>query len=133
MDEMPYWIQRADFSTAEYEAVDVERAIELLTVHDWADELRLVEAPQSQGREVCQPGIGFVAAPGHILHICPARDGTALVHYHFSEERKMLWFVFTSRPAVRSGTAASFTQLSEFVRRFYAGDHRWLFARTSAP
>ena len=69
MERMPYWIQRADFSSAENEAVDVERAIELVSVPDWSNELRLFDALEAAGREVCPPGIGFVASPGRILHI----------------------------------------------------------------
>jgi hypothetical protein len=129
---MPYWIQRADFSSADKEAVDVERAIELLSGHDWSEELRLFDVLQSEGRDVCPPGIGFIASPGRILHVCPARDGTAAVHYHFPEEQKMLRFIPTSRAVLRSERAVPLWQLPEFVRRFYAGDHLWLCERTSA-
>ena len=132
MDRMPYWIQRADFSSADNEAVDVKRAIELISVHDWAEELRLFDSLQSEGREVSPPGIGFVASPGHVLHICPARNGTALVHYHFAEEPKRLRLIPTSRSVVRSQSAVPLWQIPEFIRRFYAGDHRWLCERTSA-
>lgn len=131
MNRMPYWIQRADFSSTENEAVDVERAIELVSVHDWSDELRLFESLEAAGREVCPPGIGFVASPGRILHVCPNRDGTALVHYHFLEEHRTLGFVPTSRSVVRSESAVSSWQIPEFIRRFYAEDHAWLCGRTS--
>jgi hypothetical protein len=132
MERMPYWIQRADFSSADGEAVDVKQAIEVASAHDWSDELRLLDTLEAAGRESCPPGIGFVASSGRILHICPGRDGTALVHYHFSEEHKTLGIIPASRSVVRSERAVSFWQMPEFIRRFYADDHTWLCQRTSA-
>jgi hypothetical protein len=84
---MQCWLQRGDYTATEYGATDVATAIRLLNSHDWLAELAFESERNAAGMETCPPGIGFVADASRILHICPARDGTALVHYHFEESR----------------------------------------------
>jgi hypothetical protein len=78
--KVPYWIQQADLSATDYDPVDVEAALQIVRSHDWSGELTLQKEREAAGQETCPPGIGFVCG-GRILHICPASDGTALVHY----------------------------------------------------
>jgi hypothetical protein len=133
MRTIPYWIQRADFVATEYGGVDFVRAFEILKTHDWQQERRLLkEREEAAGLEMCPPGVGFTAAPGRILHICPGEIGAALVHYHFPEPRRRLGFIRSTAPTVRSNPAVPVSDLAEFLRRFYDDDHVWLVERTTA-
>ena len=130
MRTIPCWIQRADFTATEYEAVDSVRAVELLSAHDWPSEWRLLREREAAGLETCPPGVGFTAAPGRILHVCPSDDGRALVHYQFTESERWLGFIPSSAVIVRTNSAVEIPRLPEFVRRFYADDHAWLMDMT---
>ncbi len=132
MRAIPYWIQRADFAATEHEAIDSVRAVELLSAHDWPGEWRLLREREAAGLETCPPGVGFTAASGRILHLCPGDDGRALVHYHFAETRRRLGFISSSAAVVRTNSTVVMAQLPEFVRRFYDDDHAWLIERTAA-
>lgn len=77
-----YWIQRADYSSADHASVRDDEAVEAYRRHDWESEFALERELNASGAESCPPGIGFVAAPGELLHVCPNAE-TALVHYHF--------------------------------------------------
>jgi hypothetical protein len=81
--------------------------------------------------DCCPPGIGFVGDSGHILHICPNREGAALVHYQFTEPYRIFGLFATTRAVVRSNMAVSSSEIGEFIRRFYAADHEWLCERTA--
>lgn len=85
--EIRYWIQQADYTSTEYDPVDVGTAIRILRSHDWPAALEFEREREAAGLETCPPGIGFVADQNRILHICPGRGGTALVHYHTDEPR----------------------------------------------
>lgn len=132
MRRIPHWIQRADFTTTEHSAIDSARAVEVLSAHDWAGEWRLLGDREAAGLETCPPGIGFTAAPGRILHVCPGDDGRALVHYHFAEPSRWLGFIPSTAAVVRTNPSVEVSQLPEFVRRFYEDDHAWLVNRTPA-
>lgn len=82
MTSLPYWIQRADFSATDHEPVDEATALRALETHPWQDELNLQSALENERREYCPPGIGLRDPDGRLLHVCPAADGRALVHYH---------------------------------------------------
>jgi hypothetical protein len=132
MRTIPYWIQRADFTATEHDAVDSARAVQIVKTHDWQGEWRLLAARETAGQETCSPGVGFMAASGRILHICPSPDGPALVHYHFSEPKRRLGFIPGSATEVRSNPTVGLLELAEFVERFYEDDHAWLVERTTA-
>ena len=132
MRMIPYWIQRADFVATEHGGVDCVRAFEIFKTHNWQEEQRLLKEREAAGQETCPPGVGFTAAPGHILHICPGENGSALVHYHFLEPRRRLGFIRSTAPTVRSNPAVPFSDIAEFLRRFYDDDHVWLVERTTA-
>jgi hypothetical protein len=110
---LPCWIQRADFSATDHEPVDADTAVHVVQSHDWRAEWQLEQDRRSSGLECCPAGIGFVGGR-RILHICPAADGTALVHYHPHGE-----------PVVTNHRVTS-TDIAECIRRFYADDHLWL-------
>lgn len=87
MEEIPYWIQRSDFSSTDFPAVDAESAIGILQSHDWQAELEFERARNESGLESCPPGIGLVAGDGRVLHLCPWANGSALVQYTSNEPR----------------------------------------------
>ncbi len=79
-DKVAYWIQRADFTSREFEPVSLAEALAALHEHDWQAELgyeRSLEASGKTAEERCAPGIGFVSGAGQALHICPKPDGMA--------------------------------------------------------
>ena len=82
MTTLAYWIQRADFTTTDYDPVDVAGALRALDAHPWHDELKFQTELENAGGEYCPPGIGFVDPDGPFLHVCPAADGRYLVHFH---------------------------------------------------
>jgi hypothetical protein len=108
---IPYWIQRADCSATDYEPIPVADAIRAFEGHDWRSELDLFSEMETTGADCCPPGIGFVASDGTILHICPGSDGRAMVHYHFSETRKLVGLIPRSRSIVETSQDISFDRL----------------------
>jgi hypothetical protein len=83
-EKVAYWIQRADFTSREFEPVSLAEALAVLHGHDWQAELgyeRSLEASGKAAEERCAPGIGFVADAGHVLHICPKPDGMAECYF----------------------------------------------------
>src|SRR5687767_7276614 len=102
MTLMSYWIQRADFSSADFEPVDFNSALRAFTTHDWSAELDFLSELEASANESCPPGIGFVAPTGAILHVCPGRDGRALVHYHARTTRKVFGLIPISRSEVHT-------------------------------
>jgi hypothetical protein len=60
MKSLAYWIQRADFSATNHDAVDVATALRVVDAHPWHEELKLQSELETQGREYCPPGIGFM-------------------------------------------------------------------------
>ena len=116
MREMNAWLQRHDLSSEEFEITDAVAAKELLRRFDWASE-RELEAHSKD--DTCPAGLGLVAAEGHVLHICPGRDGHSLVHYHFPKKPNLL--------GLRSHGLLTWTEvLSEEAERmidhFFSGD-----------
>ena len=132
MRTISYWIQRADFTATEHVPIESVRAVELVRTHDWSSEWRLFREREAAGLETCPPGVGFIAAPGVILHVCPADNGHALVHYHFTERRRWLGLISHNEEVVRTNSAVESSQIPEFVRRFYEDDHAWLVNGTAA-
>ena len=110
---LPYWIQRADLSATDHEPVDAETAVHLVHSYNWAAEWQLEQDRQASGLECCPAGIGFVADE-RILHICPADDGTALVHYHPDGQ------------SVLTNTRVLTADIAACIRGFYADHHLWL-------
>lgn len=131
MKSLPYWIQRADFCTTEHEPIDCQEAIRLLARYDWAEELAFQEALASKGIETCDPGIGFVAKEGNILHICPVSSNHAYFHYHFIAQRKLLKIFSTHRFVVRVSREIPWTDIPEVIARYFADDHAWLLLNTT--
>ena len=122
MKLIPYWIQRADLSTAEFDPVDVKAAILAYESHPWHRELALEHDREIQDKETCPAGIGFVAAPGHILHICPGHD-TALIHYHFDRVRRILGLFSVRKAEVLTAPAFPSANIPELIERFFQDDH----------
>jgi hypothetical protein len=80
-EKVSYWIQRADFTSTDLGPVSLAEALVILHEHDWKAELGYETALETDAKENCPPGIGFVTKNQHQLHICPRRDGTADCYY----------------------------------------------------
>jgi hypothetical protein len=115
-----YWIQRADFSSSEHGPVPIDEAVRAYQEHDWSAETRFEHQLQAAGTEHCSPGIGFVAAPGHSLHVCPSADD-ALVHYHFDESRKFLGLLPFTRARLLSAFSVPLSEVPDLIRLFASG------------
>lgn len=127
-----YWIQRADFTSDEFDAVDETEARRALTGHGWAAELDLMDTREARDEETCPPGIGFIADDGRILHICPERDGRAMYHYHFKAPWRLLWLIPMSGEGLRTRMDMPFSETPELITRFFANDHDWLIRHAKA-
>src|SRR6266850_2964542 len=132
MRSLPYWIQRADFSSAEFEPVDVTGALRAFTMHDWRAELALLSELEAKGSESCPPGIGFVTPNGAILHVCPSSDGRALVHYHAETISKVLGFIPIPRSAIHTKQGVERSNVLEMIHSFFAERHDWLLDKLAA-
>jgi hypothetical protein len=131
MVKIPYWIQRADFTTVEHEAVDEHQAHEILCDFDWASERALRDGLKNENQERCDPGIGFVAADGRILHISSDGRGRAYFHYHFRQWSRLLGLIPFKRRTTRSNMKLAEEDLDEVVMMFFHSDHEWLMGKTS--
>jgi hypothetical protein len=111
--KLPYWIQRADFSSAEFPPVGFRRGLAVLRGHDWAAESRYEQERAEAEEETCPPGIGFVYAEGSVLHICPSGFGGAQCF-------------FLGKDGMLDVPYADQAQQGLLLRLFYGGQHRRL-------
>ena len=133
MNLIPYWTQRADFSSTEYAPVDVDAAVRAFESHDWQDEWRLYDELEDTGAECCLPGIGFVRQDGDILHICPDKNSNAMVHYHFAAPRKLLGFIPWGSLSGETRFGVARSAVVELIRFFFEGRHDRMIERLGPP
>jgi hypothetical protein len=132
MTLLPYWIQRADFSSADFEPVDIHGAVRAFATHDWGAELDFLSELDTKGCPSCPPGIGFVTATGAILHVCPSSEGCALVPYHAETKSKVFGFIPISRFAVHTREGVQQSEVAEVIHAFFEGWHEWLLRKLAA-
>jgi hypothetical protein len=130
MKSLPYWIQRADFSVTDHGPADVAAAIQAFDAHPWPVELHLESELQTEGRDYCPPGIGFVDPDGPILHVCPGADGRALVHFH-PKPTGGGWFR-RAAPSVHTRHGVPRSEVVELIHSFFHGQHDWIVQKLSA-
>jgi hypothetical protein len=123
MSAFPYWIQRADFSSSDHTPVGVGDAVRVFEHHDWPAELRLYAELESEGKECCPPGIGYVASDGGILHICPDKEGNALTHYHFGARAKLFGFIPRTIRTTTTREAVPRSSIVNMIGLFFDGHH----------
>jgi hypothetical protein len=115
-----YWIQRADFSTTEHGQVGEHEAVQAYQRHDWIAEVAQARRLEAAAAEHCAPGIGFVADADHFLHVCP--DGnSAVVHYHFEGEHRVLGLFSSRRPRMVTVEGVPPGTVLELIRLFASG------------
>ena len=122
---MKYWIQRADFSAEDLEAVSPAELCSAFERHDWAGEERFRQSLESEGKEWCPPGFGLVPDDGRLLHICPGDKGSAQYHYHYPERRRVLGIIPLQREA-RITWDGSTARACEAIELFVAQRHEEL-------
>lgn len=133
MRTMAYWIQHSDFSAIEFDPVSADDAIRILRQLDWDTELDAMEKQTAAGKETCPPGIGFVASPGNLLHLCTTAPGKLMVHLHRAEQKRFLGLIpYTASLGVQSRENVPVADAEEYVRRFYSGDLVWLTQNIAA-
>lgn len=127
---IPYWIQRADFSSQDYTAASEQEALQVLLSHDWNAELDFYRQLESKGEEVCDPGIGFLPDSQRILHICPVDRFYAYFHYQYTVKTRVFGIFSWPRNLVGSNMKVRRSELTEILHRFLSGDHDWLLQKT---
>jgi hypothetical protein len=123
MKSLEYWIQRADFSTKDYDAVDVSTAVRAFETHAWRNELSLQAELERGGLERCEPGIGFVDPDGPFLHVCPTGDGLATVYYTPPKPSAFRRFLWRPGPAIVTREQVPHADVVELIRDFFGGRH----------
>ena len=127
---IPYWIQKADFTAEDFDAVDFKQAQDVFNKYDWHKEIKIKSDLDKSGSEYCDPGIGFVPGDGRILHICPDGKGKAGVHYHFLEKKKILGLIPHTSNQIVSNIDIKESEIEEIIHYFYLNDHEWLIRKT---
>jgi hypothetical protein len=127
MKPLAYWIQRADFSTTDYDQVDVSTAVRAFDTHAWRDELSLQSELERGGLEHCAPGIGFVDPDGPFLHVCPTGDGLATVHY--TPKPPAFRFLRRARASIVTREGVPHADVVELIHDFFGGRHDSLLAK----
>lgn len=94
---MKVWVQKHDFSSVDLDDGSMEASIEAMAAVDWADEGRLAEAAERDGRDCCPAGIGWVAEDGRILHLMPNGEGTMNISYIFPRRKKSFFGLVNSQ------------------------------------
>ena len=130
MTALAYWIQRADFSTTDYDPVDVASALRALDAHPWQDEWKLQGELENGGGEYCPPGIGFVDPDGPFLHVCPGAGGRYLVHFHAKTAFSLLRPFTTT---VHTGEDLRRADVGELIQHFFQGQHARIRETLGAP
>ncbi|MCM8538629.1 MAG: hypothetical protein NE334_21990 [Lentisphaeraceae bacterium] len=87
---MEAWIQSKDFTSKEFKNSSEEQALELFINHNWQEEL--VDFDEYDENQ-CPPGLGLIHSNGSILHLCPNQDISSVIHYSYTEAKKLLGFI----------------------------------------
>jgi hypothetical protein len=127
-----YWIQHADFASEDHDPVDVSEAIRVVENHDWISELQKRSQLEESGEEWCDPGIGFVADEGLILHLCPVSADRWYFYYHYAAKQKLLGFIPWSTHLSRRKTDVPSVSIRDAITHFFGSDHDWLLSNTDA-
>ena len=130
MRSLPFWIQRADFSFTEHDAVDHNEAVRIVQSHDWAGELAFRSERDSKGEDFCDPGVAFLGELGETLHICFASESRAYFLYHFVERKKVLGLIPVRRFVTRSNIDFPRSEIPDVIYHYFANNHEWLVNRT---
>ena len=126
MNAIPYWIQRADFSVMDGPPVIEADAVRAFLTHDWEAELAFRAQLAGREQEWCDPGIGFVAPDGRVLHICPHPGATADAFYRFQARRRLLGLFPRSTEEARTAYNIDRAQAARLIEHFFASRHEQL-------
>jgi hypothetical protein len=130
MRSLPFWIQRADFSFTEYDAVDHTEAVRIVQNHDWVGELVFRSELESRGVGFCDPGVAFLGEIGETLHICFASESRAYFLYHFVQREKVFGLIPVRRFVTRSNIDLLWSEIPNVIYHYFANNHDWLVSRT---
>lgn len=116
---MRAWLQKHDFSSAEFEFHDSAAANKVLREFDWQTELNRQAQATSDS---CDPGLGLVTDGHDILHICPGRDGRCMVHFHFSGTRKFFGLFARRVNLLKTFRDVSADQVHQMIDALFVDD-----------
>jgi hypothetical protein len=119
---MNAWLQRHDFSAAEFEVADAAAAIRILREFDWRAE-RALQARNAG--DTCDPGLGLMVGDGHLLHLCPDGDGRCQVYFHQPVRSRIPW-LGRSRKKVQSWREVPLELAGRMIEDLFHGNHETL-------
>lgn len=119
---MKAWLQRHDFSAAEFEVVDANAAIRILREFDWRAEREL---QARHAGDTCDPGLGLMVGDGHILHLCPNDDDCCLIHFHQPVQSRIPWFG-RSRKKVQRWQDVPLELAGRMIESLFSGNYETL-------
>ena len=96
------WIQTADFEVTQHNQQDPKAALSLFESCDWERLIEFEWKLSEQKIEYASPGFGIDHPEGHRIHICPYRDGSCLMFYEPTLNRKFLGFLPIPDPCYQS-------------------------------
>ena len=126
-----FWIQKADFSSQDPEQIDLQEALRKFKAHTWEEELELRNKLESEGKEFCPPGIGFIS-DGHILHILPATKEYSDYLFHYPEVKKLLGIIPSKKQATIQKENVPFEDCCLAIEKFYKQDFSFFTSGISA-
>lgn len=124
-----YWIQHADYSSDEFDAVQVEEAILAYQQHDWNAELAVWRKMTDEGEDCCPPGIGYVADDDRMLHLLPEDEKQGSFHYMFKVNAKLLFLIPYRRDKTHFAEHVARERFPSLIRSFFQNRHAELLIR----
>ena len=116
---MRAWLQKHDLSSEEFEIPDASNAKKILGEFDWQGELSRQLQTTS---ETCDPGLGLVTDDGDILHICPGTCGRCMVHFHFSDTRRVFGLFSRKVDLLKTFRDVSLYRVHQMIDAFFVHD-----------
>jgi hypothetical protein len=127
-----YWIQKADLSAQDFQPITSFEAVKIFQNYDWNSELSNRRQLEEDGKDFCDPGIGFVSSDQRILHVCPLDSHNAYFHYHFMKQSKFLGLIPNNHQVTYSNMRVEINLIREAIENFYVNNHNWLLEHSQS-
>lgn len=121
-----YWIQRANFSSEDFDRVGLNDAISAFKKADWLALEKERDLLQENGNEYCDPGIGYVPSDSNILHVALKTGNTFYIHYHYKKRGLIL-----SRTKTASTFDIDWNDVPSHIELFFEENHNGLLEKMS--
>ena len=130
MTTLAYWIQRADFTTTDYDPVDVAGALRALDAHPWHDELKFQTELESAGGNTARLESASSIRTDHSCTCAPP----PMVDISCTSTRRQP--VSVLRPfatTVHTGEGMLRADVGELIQHFFDGQHARIRQALGAP